>query len=116
MSDLFSDFTKLKLEYNSHEGIEKYISNFEEVCLLLDEAGYPEPDIQKKTRFLSGIHDQAFDSISTFFRFDASLTFEDVVKKFLASAKAIGKLSSSKSSRNANRSKRDKKKSKKERS
>ena len=109
VSELTMDLTKLRLEYNSHGGLERYISDFEKICLQLDEAGHPESDLQKKTKFLAGINDTSLTHICTYYRFDSSISFQDTTKHLMAGAKALGKLNKGRSDRNANQAQRGRK-------
>ena len=55
----------LKLKPNSFGGAEKYISEYEDILLKLEEAGDPLSDNQKTTMFLDGIYDRNYDAYKT---------------------------------------------------
>jgi hypothetical protein len=92
VADCTNEIYKLKLEWNSQAGFERYVSEFETLCLRLEEAKNPLTEIQKKTRFLSGINDKDYNEIIAICHHDDSLDFEATVRKVRSEAKAKGKL------------------------
>ena len=53
----------LKLEQNSHGCVDKYISEFEELCYKLEESKQGLTDEQKKTIFTINTKDNEYDTI-----------------------------------------------------
>ena len=53
----------LKLEYNSYGGMDKYISQFEELCDKLEESKQGLTEEQKKTIFTINIKDNEYDAL-----------------------------------------------------
>ena len=56
------------LTSNNVNGVDTYVSKFEEYCLKLEEVGSPIPDIQKVSYFLNGIQDNCFHTVKTICR------------------------------------------------
>ncbi len=65
ISDLTTQLANLHLEYNSHGGIDKYISDFENIVVKLEEAGEDLGDAFLKTTFIKGIHDKDYMHIKS---------------------------------------------------
>jgi hypothetical protein len=102
VADCTNELYKIKLDWNSQSGFERYVSDFETICLRLEEAKNPLTEIQKKMRFLSGIHDKDYNEIVTICRHDDKLDFEATVRKDRSEAKAKGKLKANKQTRQVN--------------
>ncbi len=102
VADCTTELYKLKLDWNSQAGFERYVSDFETICLRLEETKNPLTEIQKKTRFLAGIQDKDYNEIVTICRHDEKLDFEATVRKVRSEAKAKGKLKNNKPTRQTN--------------
>ena len=76
---------------------------FELIVVRLDEIeGGELTDMQKKTQFLTGIHDRDFTPIITICRNDPTKGYDSTVIAIHAEAKRLGKLSKERSNNNSN--------------
>ena len=95
-----SDLINLKLHYNSHGGMDKYISDFEVRCRQLDEAGQPLTETQKKTMLLQGITDRDYDATK---QICAKDDYETVILTLRHRAAELGKAQNSNNRRRVNK-------------
>ena len=104
VTEAMSELANLKLEYNSHGGLETYISDFETLQQRLDQAGEVLSDRILKTQFLMGIEDRDFKSSVSFCRMDDSMKLAKTIRTLRADAKAMGKLDGRPQARRSNNS------------
>jgi hypothetical protein len=96
---------KLMLEYNSHQGFDRYASEFDVLCHRMKEAGRPISDDQKKTMFLVGIKDRRYESVVTVCEGDEMLDYQKTVAKIRATSVRINGLGTRKVTRHVNATK-----------
>ena len=83
---------KCKLEYNSHGGMDAYVSEFERICDLLEECGFGLDETIKKTFFLNNIHDRAYENIKDICRSE-NKSYQESVMLFRTKAIELKKAS-----------------------
>ena len=69
----------IRLTHDTKNGVEGYISKFEEALQDLKETGHEWDDIMKKITFLSGVADPQYKNLVTTLRLDNTKTYEDCV-------------------------------------
>ena len=69
----------IRLTRDTRNGVEGYISKFEEALQDLKETGHEWDDIMKKITFLSGVADPQYKNLVTTLRLDNTKTYEDCV-------------------------------------
>ena len=99
-SRCLNDLMNLKLHYNSHGGMDKYLSDFEVRCRQLEEAGEPLSERQKKTMLLQGITDRDYDATK---QICAKEDYQTVVLTLRHRAAELGKTQNSNNRRNINK-------------
>ena len=95
-----SDLINLKLHYNSHGGMDKYISDFEVRCRQLEEAGQPLTEKHKRTMLLQGITDRDYDATK---QICAKDDYEIVILTLRHRVAELGKAQNTNNRRNLNK-------------
>ncbi|CAB9498974.1 expressed unknown protein [Seminavis robusta] len=100
ITSLIGDLTKHYLYPESSGGYDTYYNRFDEKCQELDLAGIQVPSAIKKTLFLEGIKDRAYEAVKDTC---ASVDYESAVDKLRTKAIALGKANSRSYPRRSNK-------------